>query len=104
MTITEDQLKAARQLAREWARRDLDMNEAGKLLAYLRLHHNWRQCLTLAKRLADRGAVRSNRTRGYYQTLYETCTAHIGPDATPEHAGLVLGWAFRLGRYEKIRG
>lgn len=104
METTVQELARAKALAQDWVRQGIDLNEAGKMLAYLRSTHNWSDCLELMRRLGATGAVRSQQTRRYYKALHETCLRHIGKDAKTEAAERIVGWAFRLGRYEKVRG
>ncbi|MBI4769800.1 MAG: hypothetical protein HY784_05130 [Chloroflexi bacterium] len=103
MDPTVQELNKAKALAQDWVKQGIDLNEAGKILAYLRgrgeAEGRWRDCLELMRRLAEGGAVRSNRTRGYYRALREACLRHVGPETKPAQAALVMGWAFRLGRF-----
>lgn len=103
MDTTTQELKRAEALAQDWVNQGIDLNEAGKMLAYLRSTHNWRGCLELMQRLATTGAVRSQQTRRYYKSLHEACLRHLPPDVDPKVAEMIFGWAFRLGRYETAK-
>jgi hypothetical protein len=103
MDITAQEQTKARALAQDWVRQGIDLNEAGKMLAYLRSTHNWRGCLELMQRLATTGTVRSQQTRRYYKGLREACLRHVGEGTDADEAERIMGWAFRLGRYESIK-
>ncbi len=102
MSETVLELKVARIIAHDLVEHGTDLNEVGKVLAYLRGTNDWGKCLTLMQRLAQTGAVRSNQTRGYYQAIYDLCRRHIGKEASAEQAGRILGWAVRLARLPRI--
>lgn len=92
------EMKVARLMAGELVEQGIDLNEVGKVLAYLRGTGNWNNCLALLQRLAQTGAVRSRQTRGYYQAIYDLCRRYIGKDVAAAQAGRILGWAVRLAR------
>lgn len=102
MIETTLELRVARVIARDMVEQGIDLNEAGKALAYVRSAKDWRKCLTLMQRLAQTGAIRSNQTRRYYQAIYNLCRKHIGSDATVEQAGRILGWSVRLARLPRV--
>jgi hypothetical protein len=98
--------KVAHLMAGEFVQKDVDLNEVGKALAYLHNTNRWNNCLTLMKRLAQTGAVRSKQTQRYYQAIYEICFKYIGQrgaDGQPvdaRQAERILGWAVRVARLE----
>ena len=99
MDETEIELQVAHQIAQDLARKGTDFNELGKMLSYLHTGGSWNNFLVLVRRLARSGAVRSQRTRGYYEAIYDACMSHIGRDVEVGQAARILGWSFRLGRY-----
>jgi len=103
MDETRIELQVAHQIAQDLARKGTDFNELGKMLSYLRVGRRWDRFLLLAQRLAQSGAVRSRRTRGYYEAIYDACTRHIGRDVEADQAARILGWSFRLGRYYDLQ-
>lgn len=95
--LTADEWKRADALARELAR-DVDRNEVGKVITYMRRTRDTQKVSTLLQRLPRSSFVRTQRTRGYLERIGRAWSRHLQgvPD---ERALLVASWAFRLMTY-----
>lgn len=93
-------LTDARVLAQQLVKRQVDINEVEKILAYARRERDLGKTLTIIQRLATLDVlVYSNRTKIYAQAIQQI----IGPrlqKVDVDTGLLLLGWAVRFMRYE----
>lgn len=95
--LTPAEWRRAEALARELAR-DVDRNEFGKILTYMRRERDPQKVRTLLARLPRSSFIRSNQTQGYLERIGQAWDRQLRglPD---ERALLVASWAFRLMTY-----
>jgi hypothetical protein len=85
-------------MARDLAR-DVDRNELGKVVTYLRRTRSREKFLQLLDRLPQSVYIRrSNRTQTYFRRIAKTCRSHLA-NVSDEKALALVGWAFRLMTY-----
>lgn len=97
LELTEPEWRRAEALAKELAR-DVDRNEFGKVVTYLKRTKSIERFTILLRNLPDSPFIRSNRTRGYFQRIARASETHLKGLET-ERALLVASWAFRLMTY-----
>ena len=95
----------AHDIASDLVDRDTDLNEFGKVVAFVRRYrddNNAKQKLiSLVQRMADsdNALIRSRQTQGYYQKIQHACKKHLRNIDKTEELLLILGWSMRLMRY-----
>lgn len=95
--LTREEWGRAEALARELAR-DVDRNEFGKILTYMRRERDPRKVRVLLARLPQSSFIRSNQTQKYLECIGKAWESHL--EGLPrERAVLVANWAFRLMTY-----
>ncbi|MBE2199676.1 MAG: hypothetical protein IAE79_13760 [Anaerolinea sp.] len=95
--LTRDEWRRADALARELAR-DVDRNEFGKIVTYMRRERNPQKVRVLLGRLPHSSFIRSNQTQGYLERIGDAWERHL-QGLPRERAVLVASWAFRLMTY-----
>jgi hypothetical protein len=108
--LTNAQWQAAHAIARDLVIAEVDVNELGKAIAYLRSAIN-RDAATagtqffkfLATLVRSGNQIgHSGRTIGYYHAVDKACNTHLNSAASDAQSLLqILGWATRLMRYYK---
>ncbi|ADI64333.1 conserved hypothetical protein ['Nostoc azollae' 0708] len=107
LTDTESQL--AHNLAITLVKQETDVNEVGKVIAYLRSIVNEPDAglrfFSYLKTLVTHGRQigHSGRTAGYYRSIERACNQYLQNQQTNAQTMLkILGWAMRLMRYYKV--
>jgi len=110
-SLTEVQWQMAHAIAQTLVKDNTDVNELGKVIAYLRSHDNRENAgakfFDYLKTLAKNGRQigHSKRTSDYYENIESACSQYLkayqDDAATILH---ILGWASRLMRYYKNAG
>jgi len=95
--LTTAEWKRADALAKELAR-DVDRNEVGKVITYMRRVQDPNKVQTLLQRLPRSSFVRTQRTRGYLERIGRAWHRHL-QGLPKERALLVASWSFRLMTY-----
>jgi hypothetical protein len=98
--LTRDEWRRADALARELAR-DVDRNEFGKIVTYMRRARDPRKVRLLLQRLPQSSFIRSNQTRGYLERIGNAWQHHL-QGLPRQRAVLVASWAFRLMTYYQL--
>ena len=97
--LTAEEWRRADALARELAR-DVDRNEFGKIVTYMRREKNPRKVAGLLQRLPHSSFIRSKQTRGYLERIARAWHTYLLKDnIETERAVLIASWAFRLMTY-----
>lgn len=110
-TLTEEQWKTVYDMARILANEQTDINELGKIIAYLRAYghvenagKNFFQYLgVLVKN--GKSVGHSGKTLEYYQSIDKACKQHLFKYQNNVAVMLqILGWVARMMRYYKAGG
>ncbi|MBN3923780.1 hypothetical protein [Nostoc sp. NMS4] len=108
-SLTEAESQLAHNLAITLVKEDTDVNEVGKVIAYLRSiveqpDAGWR-FFSYLKTLVTNGRQigHSGRTPGYYRSIEGACNQYLqSQQANAQTILKILGWAMRLMRYYKV--
>lgn len=107
-TITEKQWQTIYALAQMLANEETDVNEVGKIIAYLRAYGNQEKAgirfFEYLKNLVKNGNSigHSKKTSEYYSSIEKACKEHLQSYQDNVPAMLqILGWVTRLMRYYK---
>ena len=110
-SITEQQWETVYALAKMLANEKTDINELGKILAYLRAYGNQEKAgirfFEYLRNLVKNGRSigHSQKTLDYYTTIEKACKQHLQNYQDDVPAMLqILGWVTRLMRYYKSGG
>ncbi len=95
--LTREEWRRADALARDLAR-DVDRNEFGKIVTYMRRERDPLKVRILLARLPKSSFIRSNQTRGYLEHIGGAWEHHL-QGLPRDRAVLVASWAFRLMTY-----
>jgi hypothetical protein len=108
-SLTEKESQLAHNLAITLVKEETDVNEVGKVIAYLRSIINQpdagRRFFSYLKTLVTYGRQigHSGRTAGYYRSIERACNQYLQNQQTNAQTMLkILGWAMRLMRYYKV--
>ncbi|MEH2411433.1 hypothetical protein [Nostoc sp.] len=108
-SLTEAESQLAHNLAITLVKEDTDVNEVGKVIAYLRSiveqPDAGRRFFSYLKTLVTNGwqIGHSGRTTGYYRSIERACNQYLQSQQANAQAMLkILGWAMRLMRYYKV--
>ncbi|MBD2690904.1 hypothetical protein [Anabaena catenula] len=108
-SLTETESQLAHNLAITLVKEETDVNEVGKVIAYLRSivtqPDAGRRFFNYLKTLVTHGRQigHSGRTAGYYRSIESACNQYLQNQQTNAQAMLkILGWAMRLMRYYKF--
>ncbi len=108
-SLTEKESQLAHNLAITLVKEETDVNEVGKVIAYLRSIINQpdagRRFFSYLKTLVTHGRQigHSGRTAGYYRSIERACNQYLQNQQTNAQTMLkILGWAMRLMRYYKV--
>ena len=107
LQMNENQWKVANDLAFELIDNETDVNEFGKVVAFMRRYQNADNAIDtfrlLLQRLANSGSAfsRSNQTPQHYLDIKECCEKHLAGINDVEELMLILGWCRRLMYYYK---
>jgi hypothetical protein len=108
-SLTEAESQLAHNLAITLVKEDTDVNELGKVIAYLRSIINQTDAGTrffkYLKTLVNNGRQigHSGRTTDYYRSIERACSKYLQSEQNNVHSMLkILGWAMRLMRYYKV--
>ncbi|AFZ59591.1 hypothetical protein H6G54_13770 [Anabaena cylindrica FACHB-243] len=108
-SLTEKESQLAHNLAITLVKEETDVNEVGKVIAYLRSIVNQpdagRRFFSYLKTLVTHGRQigHSGRTAGYYRSIESACNQYLQNQQTNAQTMLkILGWAMRLMRYYKF--
>jgi hypothetical protein len=110
MTLTDGQWEIAHAIAQTLVQQDTDVNEVGKIIAYLRTTINQpnptSRFLTYLKTLVRDGKQigHSGKTAGYYRNIEITCSQYFKTNSDAQTILQILGWVSRLMRYYKDAG
>jgi hypothetical protein len=110
MSLTDGQWEIAHAIAQTLVQEDTDVNEVGKILAYLRTiidkSDATSRFLTYLKTLVKDGKQigHSGKTFGYYRNIEITCSQYFKPNSDAQTILQILGWVSRLMRYYKDAG
>ncbi|MEC4818780.1 MAG: hypothetical protein SAK29_36730 [Scytonema sp. PMC 1069.18] len=110
-TLAEDQWKTVYAMAQMLANEQTDVNEVGKIIAYLRAYghvenggKNFFQYLSVLVR-NGKTVGHSGRTFDYYQSIEKACKQYLLKYQNDVPAMLqILGWVTRIMRYYKAGG
>jgi hypothetical protein len=107
-SLTEAESQRAHNLAITLVKKDTDVNELGKVIAYLRSIVNQpdaaKRFFKYLKTLVTNGRQigHSGRTTDYYRNIEQACNQHLQSEQLGADDILkILGWAMRLMRYYK---
>ncbi|MFB2918436.1 MULTISPECIES: hypothetical protein [Aerosakkonema] len=109
--LTEIQWQIAHGIAQTLVKEETDVNELGKVMAYLRAYSDRENAgtkffsyLQTLSRQGNRIGY-SQKTSGYYDSIERTCTKYLQLYQNDVTAILqILGWSIRLMRYYKEAG
>ncbi|MCF2151054.1 hypothetical protein IQ276_032445 [Desmonostoc muscorum LEGE 12446] len=108
-SLTEAESQLAHNLAITLVKEDTDVNEVGKVIAYLRSiveqPDAGRRFFTYLKTLVTNGRQigHSGRTTDYYRNIERACNQYLqNQQANAQTMLKILGWAVRLMRYYKV--
>ncbi|MEH2283547.1 MAG: hypothetical protein V7K90_19815 [Nostoc sp.] len=108
-SLTEAESQLAHNLAITLVKEETDVNEVGKVIAYLRSiveqPDAGRRFFSYLKTLVTNGRQigHSGRTTGYYRSIERACNQYLQSQQANAQAMLkILGWAMRLMRYYKV--
>ncbi len=108
-SLTETESQLAHNLAITLVKEDTDVNEVGKVIAYLRSiveeADAGRRFFTYLKTLVTNGKQigHSGRTTDYYRSIERACNQYLQNEQKNAQKMLkILGWAMRLMRYYKV--
>ncbi|MBD2416028.1 hypothetical protein FACHB389_34625 [Nostoc calcicola FACHB-389] len=108
-SLTEAESQLAHNLAITLVKEDTDVNEVGKVIAYLRSivgePDPGRRFFTYLKTLVTNGRQigHSGRTTDYYRSIERACNQYLQNEQKNAQKMLkILGWAMRLMRYYKV--
>ncbi|MEH2295176.1 hypothetical protein [Nostoc sp.] len=108
-SLTEAESQLAHNLAITLVKEDTDVNEVGKVIAYLRSIVDQpdagRRFFSYLKTLVTNGwqIGHSGRTIGYYRNIERACNQYLqSQEANAQTMLKILGWAMRLMRYYKV--
>ncbi|MEH2355023.1 hypothetical protein [Nostoc sp.] len=108
-SLTEAESQLAHNLAITLVKEDTDVNEVGKVIAYLRSiveqPDAGRRFFSYLKILVTNGRQigHSGRTTSYYRNIERACNQYLQSQQTNAQTMLkILGWAMRLMRYYKV--
>ncbi|MEA5513325.1 hypothetical protein [Nodularia sp. UHCC 0506] len=108
-SLTEAESQLAHNLAITLVKDETDVNEVGKVIAYLRSiveqPEAGRRFFSYLKTLVINGRQigHSGRTAGYYRSIESACHEYLqSQQAHPQAMLKILGWAMRLMRYYKV--
>ncbi|MFN6519172.1 MAG: hypothetical protein RMY29_032415 [Nostoc sp. CreGUA01] len=108
-SLTEAESQLAHNLAITLVKEDTDVNEVGKVIAYLRSIVDQpdagRRFFTYLKTLVTNGRQigHSGRTTDYYRSIERACNQYLQNEQKNAQKMLkILGWAMRLMRYYKV--
>lgn len=110
MSLTDGQWEIAHAIAQTLVQQDTDVNEVGKILAYLRTIIDTSDAtsrfLTYLKTLVRDGKQigHSGKTFGYYRNIEITCSQYFKSNSDAQTILQILGWVSRLMRYYKEAG
>ncbi|GAB1543764.1 hypothetical protein NUACC21_64400 [Scytonema sp. NUACC21] len=110
-TLTEDQWKTVYAIAQMLSNEQTDVNEVGKIIAYLRAYghvenggKNFFQYLSILVK-NGKSIGHSGRTFDFYQSIEKACKQHLLKYQNDVPAMLqILGWVARIMRYYKSGG
>lgn len=111
MTLTDKDWDVTHAIATTLAKADTDVNELGKVIAYLRsiINQNRNDGVSrffkYLKTLVTNGRQigHSGRTLDYYRSIDQACSAYLkGYQGDAETLLEILGWSARLMRYYKV--
>ncbi|MEH2363912.1 hypothetical protein [Nostoc sp.] len=108
-SLTEAESQLAHNLAITLVKEETDVNEVGKVIAYLRSiveqPDAGRRFFSYLKTLVTNGRQigHSGRTTGYYRSIERACNQYLqSQQANAQTMLKILGWAMRLMRYYKV--
>ncbi|MEH2022864.1 hypothetical protein [Nostoc sp.] len=108
-SLTEAESQLAHNLAITLVKEETDVNEVGKVIAYLRSiveqPDAGRRFFSYLKTLVTNGwqIGHSGRTTGYYRSIERACNQYLqSQQANAQTMLKILGWAMRLMRYYKV--
>jgi hypothetical protein len=110
MSLTDGQWEIAHAIAQTLVQEDTDVNEVGKIIAYLRTIINQSDAtsrfLTYLKTLVRDGRQisHSKETPRYYRNIEITCSQYFKNNSDANTILQILGWVSRLMRYYKEAG
>ncbi|WP_353930220.1 hypothetical protein WJM97_18265 [Okeanomitos corallinicola TIOX110] len=108
-SLTETESQLAHNLAITLVKEETDVNEVGKVIAYLRSIINepdaGKRFFSYLKTLVNHGRQigHSGRTAGFYRSIENACNQYLQNQQNNSQTMLkILGWAMRLMRYYKV--
>lgn len=108
-SLTEAESQLAHNLAITLVKDETDVNEVGKVIAYLRSiveqPEAGRRFFSYLKTLVINGRQigHSGRTAGYYRSIESACHEYLqSQQANAQRMLKILGWGMRLMRYYKV--
>lgn len=87
---------------------DTDPNELGKVVAFVRRHHDKNDAknrlMSLVQRLArtQNALIRSRQTQRFYRNIQDACQEHLRGINDTQEILTILGWSLRLMRYYRV--
>lgn len=106
--MNDNQWKIAHDLAAELHNSGTDVNEFGKVVAFMRRYQKAQatieQFILLLQRLANSGDAfsQSNVTPKYLKNIRSYCDKHLKDISDVDELMLILGWSRRLMYYYKV--
>lgn len=105
LQMNETRWAIARDLALDLHKHKADVNEFGKVIAFMRQYYKTdnskKLMMSLLQRLAnsDDAPIRSGRTKDYYRDIQASCQKHLKDINHADELMLILGWCRRLMYY-----
>ena len=105
LQMNETRWAIARDLAFDLHEHKTDVNEFGKVIAFMRQYYKTdnskKLMMSLLQRLAnsDDAPIRSGRTKAYYRNIQASCQKHLKDINHGDELMLILGWCRRLMYY-----
>lgn len=109
-SLTDAQWEIAHAIAQTLVKENTDVNELGKVIAYLRASiqqpNATSRFFTYLKTLASNGREigHSGRTLDYYRSIEKACSVYLRSVTDAYTLLQILGWVSRLMRYYKDAG
>lgn len=108
LQMNQERWTIACNLAFDLVEQEADVNEFGKVFAFMRQYRKADNAeelfMSLLQRLAnsDDAPIRSGKTKEYYEAIQASCQKHLSDISDADELMLILGWCRRLMYYYKV--
>ncbi len=106
--MNKERWVVAHKLASDLVDYGTDVNEFGKVAAFMRRYQKTDDAkdrfMLLLQRLANSNdaPIRSGKTKEYYRSIQASCQEHLRDISDADEFMLILGWCMRLMRYYAV--